>query len=192
MHIALIGILDSLLVSQLYRGKRREKGKADDWETLKRQSKGAHPGVIARYSVSGLLTGRLRSMPTRVPHKRRNKSHFNCGELNRQQLPLKLHDTYRATEILHCGSLYYFAAGSSRLRSYAFHCEPNMMLTDSSRPPAQAFSLAVHRCTPIGHAVGFIRSNARCRGSASPLHLPYRETSEERGRGRTNFCPYIL
>lgn len=32
------------------------------------------------------------------------------ARLNRWQLPLKLHDTYRGTEILHCGGLHYFQA----------------------------------------------------------------------------------
>jgi len=32
------------------------------------------------------------------------------ARLNRRQLPLKLHDTYRGTEILHCGGLHYFQA----------------------------------------------------------------------------------
>ncbi|KAL2712914.1 hypothetical protein V1478_017505 [Vespula squamosa] len=39
---------------------------------------------------------------------RQNKGYFNCGALNRRQLPLKLHDTYWRTEILHCGGLHYF------------------------------------------------------------------------------------
>lgn len=51
------------------------------------------------------------------------------ARLNRRQLPLKLHDTYRGTEILHCGELHYFQA----LPDYRVwvlvraHCEPNIM-----------------------------------------------------------------
>lgn len=77
---------------------------------------------------------------------RRNKGYFNCGELNHRQLPLKLHDTYRPAEILHCGGLYYFAAVLPRLVPlWVEHNAGRLFATIRAR----ALSLGVHRCSQL-------------------------------------------